>query len=692
MHEVHCRRNIVLCKKCHEPYPKSELDDHIEEDHSEVACDKCLKKFERAKLENHKENDCPKRMMKCVYCEIEKARDELDEHLEFCGTRTEQCYKCQRFIMIKDQQRHDDSDCSYPEQKPNLIQNGASNHPAGPGRLNSFVFNELTRMVDIPRIQNNLDEMSIDSDDVELPPPHRPIATRRPAQANNRPTAVKNTSLVTKKVGNVSKNTNATTRRTEVSKNIRSSSSVTQKNQSAVNRQTALPTTSKTSNTSTTGNTTSTKTGVNNHNNYSDAGASSSDLDRLMEMPGNFMTDEVYAQLVAQFPDDFMEDDDPIIAPQYSPESGAAPGVSFAQSYMYQQEKTMLPCEFCEASFPQDELVLHQTGCNPIVNTYQKYPSDDESPIFDEAEYDLSTPSNSGEPNIIDNLGSGSQDWVSRPILQDFTDGEETMLPCEFCDNLFPLDFLVQHQAVCDLNRTQTPLPRQRPTHFNIDSSPVLTRPRRHQHDVEDLSIDSDSDDSPLTTNDSRNSYMRGFGINDHTTGQNVAKNSSRYGTGTSSTQGVRKTSDSGLNRGSNARAKRTLDDLVNNPVPLQPKNYLSNSTIEGRRERSTAFRPSKDTSTAGNPTRRTATNIGNSSRGTAFSRNEDPELAGYQASFAKPKSEASKRGMKPVPKTNVGSNLGYLNGMRVPGERSSRPVGKGMSSTQNKKTDASKR
>ena len=39
MHEVHCRRNIVLCSICDEPVARSEMDDHMAEEHTH--CPEC---------------------------------------------------------------------------------------------------------------------------------------------------------------------------------------------------------------------------------------------------------------------------------------------------------------------------------------------------------------------------------------------------------------------------------------------------------------------------------------------------------------------------------------------------------------------------------------------------------------------------------------------------------------------------
>ena len=41
MHEVHCRRNIVLCTICDEPVARSEMDEHMVEEHTH--CPECNK-------------------------------------------------------------------------------------------------------------------------------------------------------------------------------------------------------------------------------------------------------------------------------------------------------------------------------------------------------------------------------------------------------------------------------------------------------------------------------------------------------------------------------------------------------------------------------------------------------------------------------------------------------------------------
>ena len=54
MHEVHCRRNLVVCEACGEPVPRSELAHHHEQEHAPVTCDACAASVGKAQLQEHK--------------------------------------------------------------------------------------------------------------------------------------------------------------------------------------------------------------------------------------------------------------------------------------------------------------------------------------------------------------------------------------------------------------------------------------------------------------------------------------------------------------------------------------------------------------------------------------------------------------------------------------------------------------
>ena len=57
-------------------------------------------------------------MKRCEYCELELPHVEMEAHEDYCGSRTECCPKCKRYIQIRDHDQHEITDCAYPEQKP----------------------------------------------------------------------------------------------------------------------------------------------------------------------------------------------------------------------------------------------------------------------------------------------------------------------------------------------------------------------------------------------------------------------------------------------------------------------------------------------------------------------------------------------------------------------------------------------
>ncbi|XP_074868972.1 TRAF-type zinc finger domain-containing protein 1 isoform X4 [Carettochelys insculpta] len=90
IHEIHCSRNIGVCRFCKESLPKSEMKNHIESEHVQVTC-KCNMKMEKCHLEDHEASVCPFRPAVCQHCEIELAFNKLQDHEDYCGSRTETC-------------------------------------------------------------------------------------------------------------------------------------------------------------------------------------------------------------------------------------------------------------------------------------------------------------------------------------------------------------------------------------------------------------------------------------------------------------------------------------------------------------------------------------------------------------------------------------------------------------------------
>uniref|UniRef100_A0A8C5PCC2 TRAF-type zinc finger domain-containing protein 1 n=1 Tax=Leptobrachium leishanense TaxID=445787 RepID=A0A8C5PCC2_9ANUR len=95
------KRNISVCKLCKEPFPTSDMEEHLDTEHAPVTC-KCKMTIEKRDLEEHELSACSLRLVKCVFCELELAFNKLGEHVDYCGARTECCEKCGRSVMKKD--------------------------------------------------------------------------------------------------------------------------------------------------------------------------------------------------------------------------------------------------------------------------------------------------------------------------------------------------------------------------------------------------------------------------------------------------------------------------------------------------------------------------------------------------------------------------------------------------------------
>ncbi|NXY91540.1 TRAD1 protein, partial [Alcedo cyanopectus] len=129
----------------------------------------------------------------------------------------------------------------------------------------------------------------------------------------------------------------------------------------------------------------------------------------------------------------------------------------------------MLPCEFCEELYPAEDLILHQTGCNP-------------------ASAFASFSKRSSSPNLRAYGGLravGSRSWRAFSASQPrgVQAEEDIMIPCEFCGIQLEEETLFHHQHHCDL-RPASPAdgfsPPQ-PQGHRRHSPEVTRRQLRHQ-------------------------------------------------------------------------------------------------------------------------------------------------------------------------------------------------------------------
>ncbi|XP_038059896.1 TRAF-type zinc finger domain-containing protein 1-like [Patiria miniata] len=451
MHQNHCSRNIVLCSKCEEPVPRTEMDQHNEENHVKVTC-KCGEAVEKCQQEEHDAEHCPQRQVTCEYCEMGMDFKNHAEHKDFCGSRTEPCPKCSRYIYFRDKVRHEATDCKYPEVKP--------------VKPNPF---QSTAAVRDPYLQNDLLFRSAKSNRLPSgllgqftgPPLLRPGTKGYPSGLG---AGEGRRGLFDGGFGDRKQRKNQDRVQNVMTRNPARGR---EKNEERALLQSAT---------------------------------SQEELDHRL------------AQHLAQdLPDDSWYDSDDLSEDVAHPSSGPPPAYDEFQddiaiqelikdSYSipaintFQEQGTALgdltlPCEFCQRPIPAETLIQHQSGCRPDLACHPKEET---------AQTNNSRPRGPSHPQppseVLNNFNYGSTfpgysslDRSDSP--HNYDEDNLLMLPCEFCEILLPADALPMHQVNCSENRTVTPAPTtfdpspgSYPTRRGgSNESPIRPKPHRVQ-------------------------------------------------------------------------------------------------------------------------------------------------------------------------------------------------------------------
>ncbi|NXR28888.1 TRAD1 protein, partial [Cinclus mexicanus] len=101
------------------------------------------------------------------------------------------------------------------------------------------------------------------------------------------------------------------------------------------------------------------------------------------------------------------------------------------------KDMIMLPCEFCEELCPAENLILHQTGCNP-ASAFASFSKRSSSPC-------------PWEYSGVRAGGSSSHRTVPSSQPQAVQAEGDIMIPCEFCGIQLEEEILFHHQHHCDL-------------------------------------------------------------------------------------------------------------------------------------------------------------------------------------------------------------------------------------------------
>ncbi|KAM6241790.1 TRAF-type zinc finger domain-containing protein 1 [Spheniscus humboldti] len=372
MHEIHCSRNIEVCRYCSELIPKSEMKNHIESEHVQVTC-KCRMKIEKCLLKDHEASACPLRPAVCQYCGIQLTFNKLQDHEIYCGARTERCGGCGHNVMVKD----------------------LKEHPRVCGQEAKQVRGSRT----VPRFED---------EDADL------HALR------------------------------------DIRNRLRSEDELEQLERSE-NTHSSL---------------------------YEEWDA---DLDYVLALSLQNENNR-HSDTAAEIPSDFWEnyytkESVPSACLNETDKSNIFSCDSLVSNHLKNDQIVMLPCEFCEELYPAEDLILHQTGCNP-ASAFASFSKRRSS--LNTQEYDGLR---AAGPKSCRSLSSSEPQAVQ-------AEGN-IMIPCEFCGIQLEEETLFHHQHRCDL-RPASPaasLPSQQllspQANRERRESPELARRRiRHQGDV----------------------------------------------------------------------------------------------------------------------------------------------------------------------------------------------------------------
>ncbi|GFO41265.1 traf-type Zinc finger domain-containing protein 1-like protein [Plakobranchus ocellatus] len=396
MHEMHCRRHIVLCEHCKEPVPRSEIEQHFNDLHVTLPCEKCKQNIAKDKMEKHKSSECEKRPVPCEFCELTFPKNEFESHADFCGSRTECCPLCQQYVMLKDMSQHENSGCTYPPPKP-----AAPTQPAPQvSDLDPFSMLEMHQLLS----GDNFGATGIFSDfSSNMRMKHERNGQYRPSLDHSESAK----SNISSRVGARVAKKEPAHKKTDVN--------------------------------------------IQRANNLSSQTRSHKDFDIPPDMDYDTMLalqlahddwlqfDEEHTENIV--PDDLTPDSFQFVDHLWDIEPAQAEQNTRKNRMSKEDNHTTIPCEFCEVEVPLETYIEHTENC-PLSNTRPN--NSTQQDLNNEV---VTLPRASVRPSIpvINNLGTPASMQRYPHLSSDF---EEFMLPCEFCEEMFPPEIIIQHQGL----------------------------------------------------------------------------------------------------------------------------------------------------------------------------------------------------------------------------------------------------
>ncbi|XP_034757985.2 TRAF-type zinc finger domain-containing protein 1-like [Acipenser ruthenus] len=408
IHEIHCRRNISLCQYCKEPFPRSEMEEHVESEHAQVAC-KCGVKMEKRHVEKHELSECGLRLKKCQFCDLELAFNKWGDHEEYCGARTEPCPQCLHNVMLKELSTHPAVCGTQPAEERNNNRGRMGSEEPLPGVW--FEAHAIRNLLQGEAVRNS----------------SRPPGLRIPRTLESR---VHNSTRAAGAAQRGQEKRNTPTRNRDQNQVAEEESF--QRNCGG-------------------------QTGVEG------GGDEDPNLDYLLALSlqdENCDYTRGQGTWADQWGDRLTQIATPLLFPDHLTRLMQPPvptsTVSRNNPIERSTDDTMLPCEFCEKLFPEEDLILHQTGCNP-TSAFASFSKRPPSPLQEDSLFTDSLSPFYSPQHLASKFASLSYGPPPGPA-------EGTVvIPCEFCGVLLEDDLLFHHQDKCD-HRPGTACPTERPS------------------------------------------------------------------------------------------------------------------------------------------------------------------------------------------------------------------------------------